>query len=82
MRVQRVASIDPSEEDIAKRVEAGELPPIEVDTLAAFETAIATMLRTGRPILLPTRKELAKRPDLAEWVGALDELEEGDAYDG
>ena len=34
------------------------------------------MLRTGRPIRIPSRE------DLEAWVGSLDELGEGDQYDG
>ena len=34
------------------------------------------MLRIGQPIRIPSRE------DLEAWVGSLDELGEGDQYDG
>ena len=76
MGLRTGANLDPTGEDMAKRLKAGALPPIEVDTREAFEKAVATMLRTGQPISAPSRKALE------EWVGPLDELGEGDAYDG
>ena len=72
----RTGHVDPTGEDIAKRLAAGELPPIEAETQEAFEKAVATMLRTGRPIRVPSRE------DLEAWVGPLDELGKRDQYDG
>lgn len=72
----RTEHIDPTGEDIARRLAAEELPPITVETHEAFERAVSTMLRTGRPISVPSREAVEA------WVGPLDELEEGDAYDG
>ncbi len=75
MRV-RTGHVDPTGEDIPTRLAAGEPPPITVETREAFAQAVATMLRTGRPIRVPSRE------DLEAWVGPLDELDEGDQYDG
>ena len=72
----RTGSVEPTGEDIARRLAAEEVPPITVETREAFEHAVATMLQTGRPISVPSREELEA------WVGVLDELEEGDEYDG
>ena len=73
---ERTGSVEPTGEDIAQRLAAEAVPPITVETREAFAHAVATMLRTGRPISVPSREELEA------WVGALDELEEGDEYDG
>ena len=72
----RTGSTAPTGEDIARRLAAGALPPITVETREAFAHAVATMLQTGRPISVPSREAVEA------WVGGLDEVEEGDEYDG
>ena len=72
----RTGHVHPTGEEIATRLAAGERPPIDAETREAFAQAVATMLRTGRPIRVPSRA------DLEAWVGPLDELGEGDQYDG
>ena len=73
---RRTVNVDPTGEEIAKRLAAGELPALDVETRAAFEQAVTVMIRTGRPIRVPSRSALD------EWVGPLDERDEGDQYDG
>ena len=59
---------DHTGEEIARRLGAGTLPPVDVDTHEAFKDAIAVMLRTGRPLTVPTAAALEA------WMGPLDEL--------
>ena len=76
----RAAKLELTGAEVAKRMAAGELEPIEVETREAFEQAVAVMLRTGRPIVVPSAKALE------DWEWSLDpqdwSVDEGDTYDG
>ena len=76
----RAAKLELTGEEVAKRLTAGKLEPIEVETREAFEQAVAVMLRTGRPIVVPSAKALE------DWEWSLDpqdwSVDEGDTYDG
>ena len=59
-------------EEIARRLRAGPLTPVQANTHDEFCNGIAGLLRTGRPV---TVKDAAT---LAEWFGPIDELPAGE----
>ena len=67
-RTKPATTGDHTGEEIARRLRAGTLPPVDVDTREAFNEAVATMLRTGQPLTVPSAAALDA------WVGPLEEL--------
>ena len=80
MGLRTVVNLEPTGEEIAKRLAGAPLPPIEVETREAFEQAVAVMFRTGQPIVVPSAEALE------DWQWTLDEqdwgVDEGDRHDG